>query len=258
MLSLAPRPAEQQPDAAPAMPDDVRLILMIRNAVVALNQANITGNYTVLREMGTANFQMSNTSARLAEVFATLRSRKLDLSPVMAFNPKLTSAPAFQEGQVLRLTGYFPTAPEQVQFDLAFQRAGEQWLLAGISLNVAPLGDGAQASASPGSQLAQNAIEASQAASGRPGEAKPVRIDLAQPAPAAGKPALPKKPAASKKPKTRAQKTAAASEPAATAPVAGSSAQPAQAPAQTETAAPEAKPTEKAPAFGDGWNPFGH
>ena len=126
---VLPTPPEQQPkqeEAAPAIPEDLRLILMIRNVVIALNQANITGNYTVLREMGTANFQMTNSSARLAEIFAALRSRKIDLSPIMVFNPKLTSAPALQDGQVLRLAGYFPTSPEQVQFDLAYQHSGEQ------------------------------------------------------------------------------------------------------------------------------------
>ena len=54
---LAPFPAPQaqtQTEAPPAMPDDVRLVLLIRNAVLALNQANQTGNYSVLREMGNA------------------------------------------------------------------------------------------------------------------------------------------------------------------------------------------------------------
>src|SRR5208282_3945452 len=141
---VLPSPPEQQPkqeEAAPAMPDDLHLILMIRNVVIALNQANTTGNYTVLREMGTANFQMTNSSARLAEIFAALRSRKIDLSPIMVFKPKLIAAPALQDGQVLRLAGFFPTTPEQVQFDLAYQHSGEQWLLAGIAINVAPPSD---------------------------------------------------------------------------------------------------------------------
>ncbi len=250
---------QQQPDAAPAIPDDARLILLIRNAVIALNQANVTGNYTVLRDMGTANFQMTNSSARLAEVFATLRSRKLDLSPVMAFTPKLSAPPALQEGQVLRLTGFFPTSPEQVQFDLAFQHAGEQWQLAGIALNVAPPADGAQAAnTSPASQLVQGVIEGIQSPA-RPGEAKPVRIDLSQPAAAPGKPAAPKKPAAVKKPKPPAPKAAAAAAPG-SAPAAAPSAEPVPAPApvQADKQAAEAKPAEKAPGFGAGWNPFAH
>jgi hypothetical protein len=200
---------------------------MIRNAVLALNQANTTGNYSVLREMGTPNFQMANSPARLAEVFASLRARKIDLSPIMLFNPKLTSQPALQDGQVLRLTGFFPTTPEQVQFDLAFQHLGDRWMRAGIALNEAPPGEGAQAAAL--SQPAQTAETA------KPGEAKPIRIDLSQP----GKPGGPAKKPAAKKPKAPAQKAAAAQ----------------GAPAEAEPGAE--KPAEKSGEPNAGWSPFG-
>ncbi len=240
---VLPTPPQQEQEAPPAIPDDVRLVLMIRNAVIALNQANVTGNYTVLREMGTANFQMTNTPARLAEIFATLRSRKIDLTPIMVFNPKLSTSPAL-DGQVLRLTGYFPTTPEQVQFDLAYQHAGDQWLLAGIAISVAPPGDGAQASAAPGGQLLQASAEPLPGAPAKSGEAKPIRIDLNLPGQAQGSPSTPKKPAAAKRPKV--QKTAA-SQAAAPAP---------------ETPAPAPAPQQAAPAANAAgpaatWNPFG-
>jgi hypothetical protein len=246
--SAAAPAAQQQAETAPAVPDDVRLILMIRNAVLALNQANVTGNYSVLREMGTPAFQMTNSPVRLGEVFASLRSRKIDLSPVMLFNPKLASPPALQEGGVLRLTGIFPTTPEQVQFDLAFQHMGERWMLAGVAVNVAPPADGAQASAGPGGQATQTPQET---AAARPGEAKPIRIDLSQPPAAPGKPAAPKKPAA-KKPKPAAPKTVTAQ-----APAAAPAEQPAAA-AEPPAEKPAAeKPAEKAADPVAGWNPFG-
>jgi hypothetical protein len=235
----------QEPDAPAAMPDDIHIILMIRSAVIALNQANITGNYTVLREMGTANFQMTNSPARLAEIFATLRSRKIDMSPVMVFNPKLSSTPAL-DGQVLKVAGYFPTSPEQVQFDLAYQHAGDQWLLAGVAVSVAPPADGAQASIAPTGQLLQASAEP---VPPKPGEAKPIRIDLnlpaagQAPASAAKKPAAPavKKP----KPPAPAQKTAASQTPA-----------PAEAPAPAPAPAAEPAPPAE-PQSGPVWNPFG-
>lgn len=227
-------------EAAPAVPDEVRLILMIRNAVVALNQANITGNYTVLREMGTANFQMTNSPARLAEIFATLRAHKIDMTPVMVFTPKLTTGPAL-DGQVLRVAGFFPTTPEQVQFDLAYQRMGGEWMLAGISISVTPAPEGAQASAAPAGQLLQ--------ASAEPPAAKPIRIDLNLPAGGQAASGTPKKPAAVKKPKPPAQKAAAAQ---ATAPV--EAAPPPPAPEQQQTAPAEAAPSSSS---GPAWNPFG-
>ena len=241
---VLPTPTQgMEPESAPAIPDDVRLVLMIRNAVIALNQANITGNYTVLREMGTANFQMTNTPARLAEVFATLRSRKIDLTPVMVFNPKLTTSPAL-DGQALRLTGYFPTTPEQVQFDLAYQHTGDQWLLAGIAISVTPAGDGAQASAAPAGQLLQASAEPLPA---KPGEAKPIRIDLNLPAAGQAAATPPKKPAAVKKPKPAPVQKAAASQ---------ASAPPPEAPAPA-SAPQQVAPAETAPSPGANWNPFG-
>jgi len=246
---FAPAPAPQaetapapQAEAPPAVPDEVRIVLMIRNTVLALNQANQTGNYSVLRDMGTPAFQMTNSQARLAEIFASLRGRKLDLSPVMVFNPKLLAPPALADGQVLKLAGFFPTTPEQVHFEIAYQHYSGQWLLAGLAVSVAPPGEGAQASASPAGQLMQSALETSapHAGGGGPGDTKAIHIDLS-------KPAHPKKPAAARKPK---QKTAAA-QPAAETPAAA-----APAPAQPEPA--EAKPADKSTGFGAGWNPFGH
>ena len=237
-----PPPADAQfaPAPQPGMtPDDPRLLLMIRNAVIALNQANLTGNYSVLRDLGTPNFQMSNNSARLAESFATLRARKLDISPVMFFNPKFAAPPSMQDGQVLRVTGFFPTTPEQVNFDLAFQLSGEQWMLAAIAVNVTPPGENVQAIAATAFQAARTA---------ETGDAKPIRIDLSQPsAPASTQPAAPKK-AAPKKPKQPAQKTAAAAaQPAA-------STAPAAAPEQQQALAP--KPPSP-PSTGPAWDPFG-
>ncbi len=224
-------------------PDDPHLLLMIRNAVIALNQANLTGNYSVLRDLGTQNFQMSNNSARLAELFATLRARKLDISPVMFFNPKFVSPLSMQDGQVLRVTGFFPTTPEQVNFDLAFQLTGEQWMLAAIAVNVTPPGENVQAIAAPAYQFARTA---------ETGDAKPIRIDLSQPSAPPAQPAAPTQPAApkkaAKKPRLPAQKAAAAQPAAPPAPVAAPEPRPAQPPMP-----PPLPPAPDGPA----WNPFG-
>jgi hypothetical protein len=242
--------AESAEPATPSIPDDVRVTLMVRNAVVALSQANLTGNYSVLRDMGTPSFQITNSSARLAEAFTTLRARRIDLSPVMFFNLKLIAPPVYQEGQVLRVAGYFPTTPEQVHFDIAFQKFGEQWMIAGIAVNVAPPGEGPQASATPETQTASDT-----ASTAKPGEAKPIRIDLSQPAAAGAKPASPKKPVAAKKPKPPTQQKTAAAQSGAT--PATPAEQPAQAPAQAQPAPEQPAPAQKNTEFGAGWNPFG-
>jgi hypothetical protein len=125
--------------ASAGIPDAYKLNILIRTSLIALNQANQTGNYSVLRDLGTPNFQAMNTDARLTEIFAALRSRNLDLSPVIFFDPKLVREPAVQPSGLLRLTGYIPTSPERILFDMGFERVGEQWRLSAIVIDVQPV-----------------------------------------------------------------------------------------------------------------------
>jgi hypothetical protein len=123
------------PNPLPPMPSDDKLVILINSAVIALNQANATGNYTVLRDMAAPAFKRVNSPERLAQVFANLRSRNLDLSPVILYQPKLYQKPQMNDKGMLRITGFFPTAPERVNFDLVFQPAWGKWRLFGISAN---------------------------------------------------------------------------------------------------------------------------
>jgi hypothetical protein len=48
--------------------------------------------------------------------------------------PTLTQPAFITDAGMLRVTGFFPTKPEQVNFDLLFQPVGGQWRLFGISV----------------------------------------------------------------------------------------------------------------------------
>jgi hypothetical protein len=132
-------PAEKAPlvgTAAPTMPDAYKLNMLVRTTLIALSQANQTGNYSVLRDLGTPQFQAMNTDARLGEIFSSLRVRNLDFSPVIFFDPKLIRPAAVQPNGVLRLTGYIDTRPERILFDLGFELVQEQWRLAAIIVDM--------------------------------------------------------------------------------------------------------------------------
>jgi hypothetical protein len=127
-------PTPQAPIVSqPAVPNDEKLVMLIMSTLIALNQANATGNYSVFRDMGSPGFQAANSPAKLAEAFANLRRRNLDLSPVLFFQPKLLRKPEITARGMLRVTGYFPTKPERVNFDLLFQPVQGQWRLFGIA-----------------------------------------------------------------------------------------------------------------------------
>jgi hypothetical protein len=135
---------EQRPAQAPvpaAAPQQQQLpvpleqaLYLIRSTLLTLNDANRTGNYTVLRDLASPDFQNKNTAADLSDSFADLRRRHFDLFSVALAAPQLASAPALDGNGMLRLTGFFPTRPQQINFDLLFQNVGGQWRLFGISV----------------------------------------------------------------------------------------------------------------------------
>jgi hypothetical protein len=129
-----PEPPSSSTQARPTLPNDFKLAMMIKTTVIAVNQANGTGNYSVLRDMSTPSFQRANNLSRLSELFASLRQRDLDLSPVVFLEPKLSGRPVLNENGFLRLTGLFSSAPEQVHFDLVFVQLDRRWLLDGVSI----------------------------------------------------------------------------------------------------------------------------
>ena len=204
------QPAQAAPQGqGPALPDAYKLNLLIRASIIALNQANQTGNYTVLQDLGAPAFRASNNSARLAQIFAALRQRQLDLSPVLFFTPKLVAEPQIAPNGLLRLVGFFPTAPERVNFELIYQQIGGQWRLFGIGVNTSPVeltsaipptGAGEQA---PGTSPAQAAQTVPTAAPGAPENAA-VRETQAPPPTAAQKPEGAARPARKSQAETRA------------------------------------------------------
>lgn len=109
-------------------------LYLIRSTLLTLNDANRSGNYTVLRDLAAPGFRSGNTAADLSQHFTDLRRRKFDLHAVAALSPQLTQAPRLDANRMLRLTGFFPTKPLQISFDLLFQEVGGLWMLFGISV----------------------------------------------------------------------------------------------------------------------------
>jgi hypothetical protein len=130
------------PPPKPAQIDRNGVLILIRSSLLALDQANKTGNYTVLRDIGAPGFQ-SNTAARLGDIFAKLRNDNLDLSGVAVIDPQLSLLPQIEASGLMHMAGFFPSVPSQVNFDLAFAPVSGQWRLFGISVSIGQSGPAA-------------------------------------------------------------------------------------------------------------------
>jgi hypothetical protein len=105
--------------------------------MAALDQANQTGNYSVLRDLGAPSFQTNNSAATLGGIFQQLRNQQVDLGYTLVVGPTFQFPPAIVQGGLLRVRGSFPLRPAAIGFDLLFQNISGQWRIFGIA--VAPI-----------------------------------------------------------------------------------------------------------------------
>lgn len=115
------------------------LSTLVKNALVALNHANLTGNYTVLRDLASEGLRQRTTAADLANIFADHRRKRYDLSPILGVDPQFTTPPAEISPGRLRLVGFFPTKPMAVHFAVVYERSVEGWGIDEISVAMAPV-----------------------------------------------------------------------------------------------------------------------
>lgn len=115
-------------------PDDKVLTALIHNTIITLNNANLTNNYAVFRELCADTLKKKTTTQTFATAFKSLRETGADLSQVVMFPPTLSEEPSISARGVLSLKGYYPTKPLQTQFKLGFIKQGDKWRLAKVTV----------------------------------------------------------------------------------------------------------------------------
>jgi hypothetical protein len=150
MAPLAPASGQVRPPSAPRqaapaasanlpVPDQRTVLKMLWGIMAAVDQANRTGNYSVLRDLGTPAFQANNNPANLAAIFAGLRAQQIDLTDTLVVTPVWEIAPQMVSPTVLRMRGAFPLRPQPIAFDLLFAW-DRGWRLDGIAVQAMPAG----------------------------------------------------------------------------------------------------------------------
>lgn len=135
-LSAPPRGARGETVAA-AVADET-VTYLVRSTLLSLENANRSGNYTVLRALATPEFQRSNSDAGLAAAFAALRQAGIDLSPAAVVAPLLETPAVPDAHNRLRLAGSLPGGGQPVGFDLQFAAVGGFWRLDAIAVRILP------------------------------------------------------------------------------------------------------------------------
>lgn len=131
--------AQQPNQEPPARVTGVEISSLVRGTVLAVHHANITGNYTVLRDLGDNYFRTVNTAVRLGEIFSKIRQSDIDLSRTVLFDPFMTARPVISPNKVLLIEGYFPTDPLGVVFKMGFRHEFGRWRIFSLAIGTQPL-----------------------------------------------------------------------------------------------------------------------
>lgn len=140
LAQTAPAPARPQTQAQPVpVQNQVAALMMLRSMMAAVDHADRTGNYSVLRDMGSAVFQQNNNQATLTRIFTSLRDQGVDLSNTLVMTPVWEMPPSLiAGGRALRMRGTFPLQPLPVRFDMVFVFDRGGWRLDAISIATLP------------------------------------------------------------------------------------------------------------------------
>lgn len=127
-----PRSIQSGPVNMPAA--DV-LVMMVRAALTAVNQANFTENYSVLRGMTTPALQTRLSAEQLGRAFVDLRKQNLDLSPALVLAPEFTEMPRLTSAGALMLKGIFPSRPLRINFAIEYLPIDGFWMIDQFSVS---------------------------------------------------------------------------------------------------------------------------
>ena len=134
MAQTAPQ-AAQPPISVEPVPSELELAKLLWSTMTAVHHANLSGNYSVLRDISSPGFQVMNNAARLGEIFASIRESRVDLSNALLLAPTYTEPPSVVEPGVIRVRGYFGLRPTAIFFDFYFQWVEGRWRLHGVSIS---------------------------------------------------------------------------------------------------------------------------
>jgi len=121
------------------VPAPVMQEILIKTALLTFNDANLTGNYTVLHAKLSKPFRDKITPDGLKQMFKPFGDQKIDIGLVSAMSPVVSKDALINtERGSLELRGYFATKPSRITYELDFLPSEGEWKLALIDVRVRP------------------------------------------------------------------------------------------------------------------------
>ncbi|MBI3703820.1 MAG: hypothetical protein HY244_08230 [Rhizobiales bacterium] len=121
LLLLTPALAQDK------IPGATQQEILIKTALLTLNDANVTGNYAVLHAKLAKQFRDQITPDKLKLAFKSFADQKIDWDLIAAKAPVAASEAKIDSRGALILRGYFDTRPSRVNYELDFMVSEGEW-----------------------------------------------------------------------------------------------------------------------------------
>ena len=133
LLLLMPAHAQDK------IPSAIQQEVLIKTALLTLNDANVTGNYTVLHAKLAKPFRDTFNPDKLKEAFKSFVEKKIDWDLIAARSPIATSEAKIDSRGALNLRGYFDTKPSRVTYELDFLPSEGEWKPVMLNVRLKPI-----------------------------------------------------------------------------------------------------------------------
>jgi len=130
MLAVPAAQAQNKVPSAPA------LEALVKSSLLSLNDANVTGDYSVFHAKLAKPFRDQFSAERLKETFHEFADKHVDYDIIAAYQPTYSKPPAIDDEGKLLVEGYFPTEPKRLNFKLDFIPSDGEWRLVRIKVDV--------------------------------------------------------------------------------------------------------------------------
>ncbi len=115
--------------------------VLIKSTLLSLNDANLTGNYTVVHAKTAKPFREQISPDRMKEIFKTFVDKHIDWAIIAAKPPVNIKEPYIDDRGALIFDGYFDTQPNRVYYQLEFLPSEGKWKPIRLNVNVKPAGE---------------------------------------------------------------------------------------------------------------------
>jgi hypothetical protein len=135
MLAVVLAMSAFNPALAAPVPSDDEQEVLIKTTLMTFNDANLTGNYTVLYDKASKPFRAQLTVQKLVDSFKAFREKKVNLASIVSADMDAGNKATINNDGVLNLKGKFKDDEKRIRFDLNFVHEDGDWKLLGIDVN---------------------------------------------------------------------------------------------------------------------------